>query len=124
MSLTRPLKRQIRHAKREVMEAVDLADGETKPNLEEQYQKKAKLLQKQNTEYNHFCEENDLRPLQDRLKVAGWDRKQAASATAITRKNLDKYAQFRYNEDGPLWSLMTGLSGAKYLFQSSINFLP
>lgn len=123
----RALERRIRHTKREVMglkEAVDLADEETKPGLEEQYQKKAKLLQKQNAEYNHFCEENDLRPLQDRLKVAGWDRRQAASATAITRKNLDKYAQFRYNEDGPLWSLMTGLSGAKYLFQNSINLLP
>lgn len=45
-------------------------------------------MQKQNREYRQFCEENGLKPLQDRLKIAGWDRKQAASAAAITRKEL------------------------------------
>lgn len=87
----RQLERRIRNTKREVQglkAAVDAADPETRPALEEKYQKKARLLQKQNQAYNQFCAENDLKPLQDRLKIAGRDRKQAASATTITRKNL------------------------------------
>lgn len=87
----RGFERRIRNTKREVQglkAAVDAADPETRPALEEKYQKKARLLQKQNEDYNRFCAENDLKPLQDRLKIAGWNRKQAASATAITRKNL------------------------------------
>lgn len=80
----RELERRIRRTKREVQglkAAVDAAAPEARPALEEQYQKKARLLQKQNQAYNQFCAENDLKPLQDRLKIAGWDRKQAASAT-------------------------------------------
>lgn len=87
----RELERRIRNTKRQVQglkEAVDNADGAIKPELERLYQKKARLLQKQNEDYNRFCAENDLKPLQDRLKIAGWDRKQAASATAITRKKF------------------------------------
>ncbi len=87
----RDLERRIRRTKREVQglkEAVDAADDETKPDLERLYQKKAKLLQRQNQEYSQFCEEHDLKPLQDRVKIAGWGRKQAASATAAARKPL------------------------------------
>lgn len=101
----RQLERRIRSTKREVQglkAAVDAADPEARPALEAQYQKKARLLQKQNQAYRQFCAENDLKPLQDRLKIAGWDRKQAASSAAIIRKNLDKYTQFWYNEDGTI----------------------
>lgn len=90
----RKMERDIRKTKREVMglkEAVDAADPETRPALEEKYQKKAQRLQKQNKAYKEFCAENDLKPLQDRLKIAGWNRSQAASATAAaataTRKS-------------------------------------
>lgn len=106
----RTLERRIRHTKREVMglkEAVDLADEETKPSLEEQYQKKAKLLQKQNAEYNRFCEENGLKPLQDRLKIAGWDRKQAASATAAAAESARK-SYFSLQIPGPNGKISVG----------------
>lgn len=92
----RELERRIRNTKRQVQglkEAVDNADGATKPELERVYQKKARLLQKQNEDYNRFCAENDLKPLQDRLKIAGWGRKQAASATAAARKVDDESAR-------------------------------
>lgn len=85
----RELERRIRNTKREVQglkAAVDAANPEVKPELERQYQKKAKLLQKQNHAYNQFCAENGLKPLWDRVKIAGWDRKQAASATAAGRE--------------------------------------
>lgn len=89
----RDLERRIRNTKREVQglkAAVDAADPETRPALEAKNQKKARLLQKQNEGYNQFCSENGLKPLQDRLKIAGWDRKQAASATAAAGKSLAK----------------------------------
>lgn len=97
----RQLERRIRHTKREVQglkAAMDAADPEVKPELERQYQKKAKLLQKQNQEYNQFCEENDLKPLRDRLKIASWDRTQAASATAAAGK-VDDEADRLYRLD-------------------------
>ena len=92
----RELERRIRNTKRQVQglkEAVDNADEAIKPELERLYQKKARLLQKQNEDYNRFCAENDLKPLQDRLKIAGWDRKQASSATAAARKVDDETAR-------------------------------
>ena len=92
----RELERRIRNTKRQVQglkEAVDNADEAIKPELERLYQKKARLLQKQNEDYNRFCAENDLKPLQDRLKIAGWGRKQAASATAAARKVDDESAR-------------------------------
>lgn len=86
----RALERRIRKTKREVMglkTAVDNADDpELKSKLEQDYQRKAALLQKQNKEYNDFCKENDLRPLSDRLKIARWDRQQAAAARGAARR--------------------------------------
>lgn len=58
------------------------------------YQKKAKLLQRQNQEYGQFCGEHDLKPLQDRVKIAGWGRKQAASATAAARKGFENPTEY------------------------------
>ncbi len=86
----RELERRIRKTKREAMalkEARDDAeDPALKAELEAAYRKKALLLQRQNREYNSFCEENGLKRLQDRLHVAGWNRKQAAAASAAARK--------------------------------------
>lgn len=106
----RQLERRIRATKREVQglkEAVDAADPETRPALEEQYQKKAQLLQKQNAAYNQFCAENDLKPLQERLKIAGWDRKQAASATAAAAKATQN-AYFSLQISGPDGKISVG----------------
>ena len=53
-------------------------------NLE--YQRKAVLLEKQNKAYNEYCEENNLRPLADRIQIARWDRKQAAAARGAAQR--------------------------------------
>lgn len=86
----RTLERRIRKTKREVLtfrEAIDNANTTaTKENLEESYKKKAALLAKQNGAYNEFCKENDLQRRSDRVRIAQWDRKQAAAARAAARK--------------------------------------
>lgn len=86
----RTLERRIRKTKREVMgwkEAVDNADDKkTKFDLDLQYQKKAALLQKQNETYYNYCKENNLRPLAERVKIARWDRQQAASARGAAQR--------------------------------------
>ena len=86
----RTLERRIRETKREVMgwkEAVDNSktDKEKFANSLE-YQRKAVLLAKQNKAYNEYCEQNNLRPLSDRIQIARWDRKQAAAARGAAKK--------------------------------------
>lgn len=86
----RTLERRIRKTKREVMglkTAVDNArDEKLKFELDQDYQRKAALLQKRNKAYNDFCEQNNLKRLSDRLAIAKWDRQQAAAARgAATR---------------------------------------
>ena len=80
----RELERRIRRTKREVMAlktAVDNAsDEKLKFELNQDYQRKSALLQKQNQAYKDFCEQNGLKPLQDRIQIAKWDRQQAAAA--------------------------------------------
>lgn len=85
----RRLERRIRNTKREVM-ALDAAaeaakDPELQAKLKEAYKRKAVLLKRQNADYNDFCEENELRPLADRLKIAKWNREQAAKAAGAAR---------------------------------------
>lgn len=86
----RTLERRIRKTKREVMgikEGLDDAKTETsRSELEALYQRKAKLLAKQNKAYNDFCEENNLKRRAERIAIAQWDRKQAAAARAAARK--------------------------------------
>lgn len=81
--------RRVRDTKRKVMNlktAMDSADFDAKEAIRADYEKKALLLQKQNREYNEFCEEHGLKKLSDRLTIAKWDRKQAAAARAAARK--------------------------------------
>ena len=59
---------------------------ESRKKQEREYQKRAALLQKQNKAYNEFCEENNLKRLQERLTIAKWDRSEAAKATAAAKK--------------------------------------
>lgn len=86
----RTLERRIRKTKREVMgikTALDNAqDEKLKYELDMQYQKKAALLQKQNQDYNTFCEENNLKRLSDRIQIAKWDRQQAAAARGAAQR--------------------------------------
>lgn len=88
----RAMERRIRKSKREVMgyrTAMDKATTDaSKDLLESEYLKKSALLQMQNKAYKDFCQKNDLKPLSERLKIAKWDRRQAAKARA---------AAIRYN---------------------------
>lgn len=90
----RQLERRIRATKREVMglqAAVENAPEDIKPRLEEDYQRKAALLQKRNKAYNQFCEETGRKKQADRTIIVGWDRKQSAAATGAARKwNIKK----------------------------------
>ena len=85
----RALERRIRKTKRETLAAktaMKNGDETTKAEMQKLYERKAALLQKQNKAYNKFCEDNDLKRLQDRLHVAGWNKSQASAASAAARK--------------------------------------
>lgn len=86
----RTLEKRIRDTKREVMglkEAVDnCTDKKAKFELDLQYQKKAALLAKQNKAYNEYCASNNLRTRSDRIQIAKWDRKKAASARGAVKR--------------------------------------
>ena len=90
----RSMERRIRDTKRKAMGWRTAMEKETDPNLraeyEARYQKKAALLQKQNKAYDAFCKETGQKKRYERLKIAKWDRSQAAKATAAAKK---------YNED-------------------------
>lgn len=89
----RTLERRIRDTKREVM-VLDVAraaaQGSFKDAFENDYQRKAALLQRQNAAYDQFCKENGLKKQAERIAIAKWDRPQAAKARAAAK---------RYNED-------------------------
>lgn len=86
----RAMELAIRKTKREAMswkEAVDKAENEAiKAKSEQRYQKVAEKLSRQNKEYNDFCAQNNLSRRTDRIKVARWDRRQAASAISAAKK--------------------------------------
>lgn len=86
----RTLERRIRNTKREVMglkEAVDSAPSEqAKFANYMDYQRKSALLAKQNKAYRDYCMENGLKPLNDRIQIARWDRQQAAAARGAAKR--------------------------------------
>lgn len=90
----RTLERRIRNTKREVIglkEAVDTAPSEQArfANYMD-YQRKSALLAKQNKAYRDYCTENGLKPLNDRIQIARWDRQQAAAARGAAQKYKNK----------------------------------
>lgn len=86
----RTMERRIRDTKRKTMGLKTAMDNaktpETKAEFDLEYQKKAALLQKQNTAYKEYCKENNLKELHDRLNIAQWDRKQAAAARGAAKR--------------------------------------
>lgn len=86
----RTLERRIRKTKREAMAwktAIDkCSDEKLKFELDAAWQRKSALLSRQNKEYNEYCARNGLRPLQERLCVAKWDRQQAAAARGAAQR--------------------------------------
>lgn len=86
----RTLERRVRKTKREVMglqEAVEKCQDEaTKFEVQQALDQKSYLLSKQNRAYSEFCKENNLRPLNERLQIARWNREQAAKARGAARR--------------------------------------
>lgn len=85
----RAMERRIRHTKvklvglREAIENTE--DAAAKATLEGEYQKAAKLLEKQNLAYNAFCQNNKLKRLADRIQIAQWTREDARKSIAAAR---------------------------------------
>lgn len=89
----RTLERRIRHTKREVQNwdtARQAAQGTLKEEAEQEYQRKAALLQKQNKAYNDFCESTGQKRRSERIQIAKWDRSQAAKARAAAKRHNNK----------------------------------
>jgi hypothetical protein len=55
----------------------------------EMYERKSALLQRQNAEYNQFCEESGLKKQSDRIHIAKWNRSEAAKARAAAKRYND-----------------------------------
>jgi hypothetical protein len=67
--------------------AIDVCtDDEAKATLQKECDKASLLLQKRNKAYNDFCEQNNLKKLNDRISVAKWNRSEASKATAAAKR--------------------------------------
>ena len=86
----RLLERRIRESKREVQNlqtAINACkDDAARLELQNKFDRKSYTLKKQNKQYEVFCDENNLKPYAERLKVAKWDRQQAAKAAGAARR--------------------------------------
>lgn len=86
----RTLERRIRDSKRKVQNlqtAVDnCKDEKLKFELQQKLDRKSYTLSKQNKAYKQYCEDNNLKEYAERLKVAKWDRQQAAKAAGAARR--------------------------------------
>ena len=86
----RALERQIRDTKRKVQNLQAAADAcrdeQTKAELQQKLDRKSYTLSQQNKAYKQYCEEKGLKSYAERLKVARWDRKQAAKAAGAARR--------------------------------------
>lgn len=85
----RAMERAIRKTKRELLmkkkEIDSIAEVDVKEMIQEDYDKLAYKLRRQNAAYNEFCEKNNLEKQSDRLKVAGYKRAQASKASGRAR---------------------------------------
>lgn len=86
----RTLERRIRDSKRKVQDlqtAVDnCRDNRLKFELQQKLDQKSYTLSRQNKAYKQYCKENGLKEYAERLKVAKWDRQQAAKAAGAARR--------------------------------------
>lgn len=94
----RSMERAIRQTKRELLakqeELNGIAETDVKEMLHPQYDQLAYKLRMQNKKYHEYCEANDLQTQADRIKVAGFKKKQSATAngraTAYENQNKQK----------------------------------
>ena len=86
----RTLERRIRDTKRKVQNlqtAVDnCKDEKLKFELQQKLDRKSYTLSQQNKAYKQYCKDNNLKEYAERLKVAKWDRQQAAKAAGAARR--------------------------------------
>lgn len=86
----RTLERRIRDSKRKVQNlqtAVDnCKDEKLKFELQQKLDRKSYTLSQQNKAYKQYCADNDLKEYETRLKVAKWNRQQAAKARGAARR--------------------------------------
>ena len=86
----RTLERRIRDSKRKVQNlqtAVDnCKDEKLKFELQQKLDRKSYTLSQQNKAYKQYCNDNNLKEYAERLKVAKWDRQQAAKAAGAARR--------------------------------------
>lgn len=85
----RSMERAIRQTKRELLakqeELNGIAETDVKEMLQPQYDQLAYKLRMQNKKYHEYCEANDLQTQADRIKVAGFKKKQSAVANGRAR---------------------------------------
>ena len=86
----RTLERRIRDSKRKVQDmqtAVDnCKDEKLKFELQQKLDRKSYTLSQQNKAYKQYCKDNNLKEYAERLKVAKWNRQQAAKAAGAARR--------------------------------------
>ena len=86
----RTLERRIRDSKRKVQDmqtAVDnCKDEKLKFELQQKLDRKSYTLSQQNKAYNQYCKENNLKPYNERLQIAKWNRQQAAKVAGAARR--------------------------------------
>ncbi len=86
----RTLERRIRDSKRKVQNlqtAVDnCKDEKLKFELQQKLDRKSYTLSQQNKAYKQYCKDNNLKEYETRLKVAKWNRQQAAKAAGAARR--------------------------------------
>ena len=60
------------------------------------------MLQRQNKEYNEFCDTNNFKKRDDRITVAQWDRHQASMARVAAKRGekaeFERKLQIMYNK--------------------------
>ena len=61
-------------------------DEKEKFKFQQNLDRKSYLLQKQNKAYKEFCQEHNLKELNERLQIARWDRKKASLARGAAQR--------------------------------------
>ena len=86
----RALERRVRDTKRKIQNmqtAIDnCKDEKLKFELHQEFDRKSYLLKKQNAAYKQYCEHNNLKPYNERLQVAKWNREQAMKAAGAAKR--------------------------------------
>lgn len=89
----RLLERRIRSTKRAVMALQDAVqntkDDAARFELQQLMERKSYLLERQSTAYSQYCKDNNLKPQNERLQMAKWQREQVRKARADAKLYKD-----------------------------------